>query len=72
MNNTNDSLKRFRLIAVFIISQGGLRPTDKDKLFAAARLNSAEAKALSNLEAMKQKIQEILICESLGVMKVYC
>lgn len=47
---TKDSLARFRLIAIFIISQHGLRASDKDRLFASARLNPAEAKALSNLQ----------------------
>lgn len=52
LSNTMDSLNRFRLIAIFIVSQKGLRPDDKDRLFKAARLNPNEAKALSNLESM--------------------
>ncbi len=52
LQRTNDPLMRFRLIAVFVISQKGLRESDKDRLFAAARLNPSEAKALSNLESL--------------------
>jgi len=52
LQNTNDSLNRLRLIAIFIVSQKGLRQDDKNRLFAAARLNPNEAKALSNLEAL--------------------
>jgi len=49
---TKDSIDRFRLIAIFIISQGGLRQSDKDPLLAAARLSQAEMKALSSLEKL--------------------
>ena len=52
LKNTEDSLSRFRLIAIFITSQKGLRSVDKDRLFGAARLNPREAKALSNLELL--------------------
>lgn len=52
LKSTDDSLARFRLIAIFITSQRGLRPTDQSRLFAAARLNPREAKALSNLETL--------------------
>lgn len=52
LQSTNDSLSRLRLIATFIVSQHGLRQKDKDLLFAAARLNPTEAKALSSLETL--------------------
>ena len=52
LQGTEDSLARLRLIAIFITSQKGLRPMDKDRLFAAAKLSPREAKALSNLETL--------------------
>ncbi len=47
-----DPLIRFRLLAIFVVSQKGLRPTDQERLFSAARLNPSEAKALSNLNVL--------------------
>lgn len=45
-------LTRFRLLAIFIISQEGMRPEDKDRLLIAARLDDLYTKALVNLELL--------------------
>lgn len=47
-----DSLTRFRLLATFIISQEGLKPSDYDRLLSYAKLSSSESKALNNLEVL--------------------
>ena len=52
LQKIDDPQMRFRLVAIFVISQKGLRSTDQGRLFAAARLNPNEAKALSNLESL--------------------
>jgi len=49
---TTDPIARFRLLAIFIISQGGMKPTDQGRLFMAANLGPDENKALQNLEAL--------------------
>lgn len=49
---TSDPIARFRLLAIFIISQGGMKPTDQGRLFMAANLGPDENKALQNLEAL--------------------
>jgi len=50
LNIMNDPTGRFRLLAIFIVSQKGLRANDKDRLFEAARLGPEEIKAVRNLE----------------------
>mmetsp|Transcript_21475 Transcript_21475/g.24872 ORF Transcript_21475/g.24872 Transcript_21475/m.24872 type:complete len:633 (-) Transcript_21475:168-2066(-) len=50
LNIMNDPTGRFRLLAIFIVSQKGLRANDKDRLFEAARLGPKEIKAVRNLE----------------------
>lgn len=52
MKKIPDSLTRFRLLAIFIISQDGLTPSDQSRLISSARLSSSEAKALNNLEVL--------------------
>lgn len=52
LESTPDSESRFRLLAIFIISQGGMKPGDQGRLFTAAKLGPAESKALANLEAL--------------------
>jgi len=49
---TSDPIARFRLLAIFIISQGGMKPTDQGRLFMAANLGPNSNKALQNLEAL--------------------
>jgi len=52
LHATSDPMARFRLLAIFVISQGGMKPTDQGRLFAAANLRPEENKALQNLEAL--------------------
>lgn len=47
-----DSMTRFRLLAIFIISQEGLKPSDHNRLVSYAKLSSSETKALNNLELL--------------------
>jgi len=49
---STDALARFRLLAIFIVSQEGLRPDDESRLMAAARLTQEHMKALHNLELL--------------------
>jgi len=52
LRNTHDPVSRFRLLAIFIQSQTGMKPTDQGRLFTAANLGPKESMALSNLEAL--------------------
>ena len=52
LRKTKDSKKRFRLLAIFIVSQHGLKASDQSRLFSAASLDTQEKKALSNLETV--------------------
>jgi len=52
LQSVQDSQVRLRLLAIYILSQNGVRPSDQDRLFAAARLSPQEQKVLSNLEKM--------------------
>lgn len=47
-----DPVTRFRLLAIFIISQGGMKPSDQSRLVAAANLRPEQTKALQNLEVL--------------------
>jgi hypothetical protein len=47
-----DPVTRFRLLAIFIISQGGMKPSDQARLVAAANLRPDLSKALQNLEVL--------------------
>jgi len=47
-----DPLMRFRLLAIFVVSQRGLKPSDQNLLMSAARLNPSHAKALNNLKLL--------------------
>lgn len=47
-----DPVTRFRLLAIFIISQGGMKPSDQGRLVAAANLRPEHTKALQNLEVL--------------------
>ena len=49
MQGIRDPYDRFRLLAIFIISQRGLRQIDQARLFGAAKLNQETERALSNL-----------------------
>jgi len=49
---TRDPVTRFRLLAIMIISQNGLKPADQGRLFAAAQLRPEESDALQNLEQL--------------------
>lgn len=52
LQNTPDPVSRFRLLAIFILSQNGMKPNHQGRLFTAANLSPAETKALQNLEAL--------------------
>mmetsp|Transcript_26886 Transcript_26886/g.79458 ORF Transcript_26886/g.79458 Transcript_26886/m.79458 type:complete len:645 (-) Transcript_26886:151-2085(-) len=52
LQSTEDSQIRLRLLAILIVSQKGIRPSDRDRLLAAARLSPPEQRVLNNLEKM--------------------
>ncbi len=52
LESMSDSKARFRLLAIFIVSQDGMKPSDQSRLFTAANLGPDETKALSNLNAL--------------------
>eukprot|EP00557_Chaetoceros_sp_GSL56_P014074 CAMPEP_0176483692 /NCGR_PEP_ID=MMETSP0200_2-20121128/4053_1 /TAXON_ID=947934 /ORGANISM="Chaetoceros sp., Strain GSL56" /LENGTH=637 /DNA_ID=CAMNT_0017880109 /DNA_START=201 /DNA_END=2114 /DNA_ORIENTATION=+ len=47
-----EPVTRFRLLAIFVISQGGMKPSDQARLVTAANLRPEQAKALQNLEVL--------------------
>jgi len=52
LGEAKNILARFRLLAIFIVSQDGLRPEDEERLMNAARLDPFYRKALQNLEIL--------------------
>lgn len=52
LGEAHDVLTRFRLLAIFVVSQEGLRPEDEERLISAARLDPFHEKALRNLEVL--------------------
>uniref|UniRef100_A0A7S3QDU7 Sec1-like protein n=1 Tax=Chaetoceros debilis TaxID=122233 RepID=A0A7S3QDU7_9STRA len=52
LNAMPDSASRFRLLAIFIVSQKGLKPGDQSRLFTAANLEEEESMALGNLDVL--------------------
>jgi len=56
LGEAGDVLVRFRLLAIFIVSQEGMRPEDQDRLMTAARLDQFYTKALQNLELLGIKM----------------
>jgi hypothetical protein len=47
-----DPLARARLLMIFIVSQGGIDPQYKDKVFKAAKLTGKLEKTVQNLEVL--------------------
>jgi len=47
-----DSLTRLRLLAIYVLSQRGIRPSDQGRLLKAAKLDEIHALALFNLEKL--------------------
>eukprot|EP00559_Dactyliosolen_fragilissimus_P001120 CAMPEP_0184861448 /NCGR_PEP_ID=MMETSP0580-20130426/6137_1 /TAXON_ID=1118495 /ORGANISM="Dactyliosolen fragilissimus" /LENGTH=648 /DNA_ID=CAMNT_0027358957 /DNA_START=1 /DNA_END=1947 /DNA_ORIENTATION=- len=56
LKHRKDYSAKFRLLAVFIVSQNGLKDEDYKRLISAAALDTAHLKALSNLEKLGLKI----------------
>jgi len=52
LGEAGNILSRFRLLAIFIVSQDGLRPEDEERLMNAARLDPFYRKALQNFEIL--------------------
>jgi len=47
-----DSLTRLRLLAIYVLSQRGMRPSDQARLLKSAKLDENHAQALFNLEKL--------------------
>ncbi len=66
LKTTSDPVSRFRLLAIFILSQNGMKPTDQGRLLTAANLGPRESKALSNLEAIGKPLIKPLTTSRVG------
>lgn len=68
LQNTPDSVDRFRLLAILLVSQNGMKPTDQSRLLTTANLGPAESEALGNLNAIGIPLVQPLTANRRAVM----